>query len=192
MTTSIRIDLRAEARDEAERIRAMKTRPAVALSAPRRSGIPAATLRRTTAAGLHRSTTIFFTRARIADGSGRLVEELVIPVEVNREPGDHAQKVFDRWQRLVRSVCLAEVAKRTTGLAWEYRHGLAQARAREARLVETARTDRAGLVQPGLFDRRAMNDRPPAPDACRQESLNSASSVLVAQQLQFVLLLSIA
>ena len=119
------------------------------------------------------------------------MEELVIPVEVERETGDEALSVFDRWHALVRSVCLAEVAKRITGLAWEYRHGLERARARESQLAEMARADRAGLIQPGLFDRRAMHDQMSVADNERQESLNTASSLLVAQQSEFVLLLSI-
>jgi hypothetical protein len=192
MTTSIKIDLRAEAHSETARIRAIKARPPDAGASRPWSGIPVATLRRTTAAGLHRSTVIFFTRTNIADGSGRLVETLVIPVEVSTEAGSNTQQLFDRWQPLVRSVSLAEVAKRITGLAWEYRHGLARARARESQLAEMARADRAGLVQPGLFDRRAMPDRSPNADCGRQESLNTASSLLVAQQLEFVLLLVIA
>jgi hypothetical protein len=191
MTTSIKIDLRAEAHTEAARIRAIKARPPDAVSSRPWSGIPVATLRRTTAAGLHRSTVTFFTRTQIADGSGRLVEELVIPVEASREAGGDVQVMFERSQPLIRSVCLAEVAKRITSLAWEYRHGLARARARESQLAEMARAERAWPVQPGLFERRVLHDRIAAADSGRQESLNTASSLLVAQQLGFVLLLVI-
>jgi hypothetical protein len=190
MTTSIKIELRLEAEREAARIRATKARPPLAVSARPWSGIPVTTLRKPKAAGLHRSVVIFFTRTNVVDGSGRLVEEIVIPVEVDRQPGEDAQMVFDRWQPLVRSVCLAEVAKRITGLAWEYRHGLARARARESQLAEMVRADRAGLIQPGLFDRRATGHRASPEDSGRQESLSTASSLLVAQQLEFVLLLS--
>ena len=166
-----KIDLRAEANREAARIQLIKTRPPHAAPARSWGDIPTTALRGPTAAGLRRSVAIFFTRTSIADGSGRLVEELLIPVEVDREAGDEARQVFERWQSLVRSVCLAEVAKRITGLAWEYRHGLARASARESHLVEMATAERAGLVQPGLFDRRAMNDRTSLPDRQREESL---------------------
>jgi len=186
-----KIDLGAEAISEAARIQVVKMRPPHEVSAPSWRGIPAAALRGTTAAGLRGPAAIFLTRTSIADGSGRLVEELLIPVEVNRDPGDGAEQVFDRWQALVRSVCLAEVAKRITALAWDYRRGLERARARESRLAELARADRGGLVQPGLFDRRSTNDRSPLLDCQRQESLSAASSLLVAHQLEFVLLLTI-
>ena len=185
-----KIDLQAEAGREAARIQAIKRRPPRAASTRPRCGILAAALRGATAAGLHRQVAIFLTRTSIADGSGRLVEDLLIPVEVDREPGDEAQHVFDCWRALVRSVCLAEVAKRITGLAWEYRHGLERARVRESLLTELAGADTKALVQPGLFDHRAMKDRVPLPDRERQESLNAAS-LLVAHQLEFVLLLTI-
>ena len=184
-------DLRAEAMAEAARICAIKRQPPHAASARSSGGVRTAALRGTTTAGLDRSVAIFLTRTSIADGSGRLVEELLIPVQVDRDPGDEAQRVFDRWQAAVRSVCLAEVAKRMTALAWDYRHGLERAGARESRLAELAGADRAGLVQPGLFDRRSTNDRGVLPDSQRQESLNAASSLLVAHQLEFVLLLTI-
>jgi hypothetical protein len=189
MTPAIKIDLREDARSEAARICAIKARPPNAVSARPRSGIPAATLRRTKAAGLRRCVAIFFTRTTIVDGSGRLVEELLIPVQVERETGGDVQKMFDSWHALVRSVCLVEVAKRVTGLAWEYRHGLERARARESALAAIARADRGGLIQPGLFDRRAIHGRVSIPDDARQESLNSASALLVAQPSEIVLLL---
>ena len=187
----LKIDLRAEAMSEAARIRAVKSEPPHAASTRSSGGIRTAALRGTTAAGLHRSVAIFLARTSIADGSGRLVEELLIPVEVDRDPGDAAPQVFDRWHALVRSVCLAEVAKKMTALAWDYRRGLERARARESRLAELARADGAGLVQPGLFDRRSTNDKDFLPDCQRQESLSAASSLLVAHQLEFVLFLTI-
>jgi hypothetical protein len=191
MTTAIRIDLRADALTEAARVCAIKARPPQTATPRPWRGIPTAALRRTKAAGLRRSVAIFFTRTTIVDGSGRLVEELVTPVEVERETGADAQQVFDRRHALVRSVCLAEVARRITGLAWEYRRGLERARARESQLAEPARADRAGLMQPGLFDRRAMQGRISITDGKRQASLNSASSLLVARQSECVLLLVI-
>jgi len=187
----LKIDLRAEAMSETARIRAIKKQPPQAACARSSGGIRTTTLRGTTAPGLHGSVAIFLTRTSIADGSGRLVEDFLIPVEVDRGPADGAQQVFDRWQALVRSVCLAEVAKRMTALAWEYRRGLECARARESRLAELAGADRAGLVQPGLFDRFSTNDRSPLPDCQRQESLTTASSLLIAHQLEFVLFLTI-
>jgi len=47
------------------------------------------------------------------------------------------------------------------------------------------------LVQPGLFDRRSTSDGGPLPDCQRQESLTTASSLLIAHQLEFVLFLTI-
>lgn len=134
---------------------------------------------------------MFFTRTRIVDGSGRLIEELIIPVEVVRENGGRAQKVFDRWHALVRSVCLAEVATRMTNLAVEYRQGLQRARARESQLADLIDADRDALVQPGLFDRRPMKDQGARPDSGRRESLDIASSLLLAQRSDIVLLITI-
>jgi hypothetical protein len=191
MTPAIKIDLRADALSEAARVCAIKARPPHTATARPWRGIPAAALRGTKAAGLRRSVAIFFTRTTIVDGCGRFVEELLTPVEAEKEAGTDAQEAFDRWHALVRSVCLAEVAKRITGLAWEYRRGLERARARESQLAELARADRAGAIQPGLFDRRAMNERISTTDGQRQQSLNSASSLLVAQQSECVLLLVI-
>jgi len=90
----LRIDLRAEAICEAARIRAIKRQPPQVAFARSSGGIRTAVLRSPTA-GLHRSVAIFLTRTSIADGSGRLVEELLIPVEVDLDPGDGAERVFD-------------------------------------------------------------------------------------------------
>jgi hypothetical protein len=189
---TIKIDLRADADAEAARIRAVKARPADAASTKPSSGIPAAVIRRPMAAGLARHAVIFFTRTRIVDGSGRLVEERVIPVEVSGEIHGQPQKLFERWRALVRSVCLAEVARRMADLASEYRHGLQRARTRESQLADMARADRDALVQPSLFDRRALNDRVAVADDGRPESLATASSLLVAQQSETILLLIIS
>ena len=186
---TITIDLRTEAEAEAARVRAVKARPPAAVSARPLNGIPVTVIRRPTTPGLRRSTAIFFTRTRCVDGSGRLVEERLIPVEVSGDIGGHPQEVFVRGRALVRSVCLAEIAKRLGDLAAEYRHGLERARARESQLAALARADREALVQPGLFDRRTLKHDAAAADHGRPESLASASSLLVAQHTETVLLL---
>jgi hypothetical protein len=132
---------------------------------------------------------IFFTRTRIVDGSGRLVEELLIPVEVDDDIEGPPQQICDRWHSRVRAVCLEEVAGRIANLAQEYRHGLERARIRESQLADIARAHRDALVQPGLFDRRLLDDRMDDPDHERRESLTTASTLLLAQQSETVLLI---
>jgi len=59
---------------------------------------------------------IFFTRTRIVDGAGRMVEELVLPVEVEGDMDGDAQQVCERWNGRVRASCLKEVAGRIAEL----------------------------------------------------------------------------
>ncbi len=188
----MKLELRAEAEADAVRIRANRTNPS-ANSAPFQTGTVALTvLRRPGTGDVIRSGAIFFIRTRVVDGSGRLVENLLIPVEVRivsptlrrrRDIRAHAQEVLDAHQAAVRSVALAEVARRITALAADYGHGLERARARESRLAET---DAHVLVQAGLFDRRHLQnqDRP-----VRFHPMTASSSLLVAQQSEIVLLL---
>jgi hypothetical protein len=192
---TIRVDLRVEAAAEAVRIRALKAQPAaLTRSAPPR-GIRAAVLWRTRC--LHGAAAVFITRTRVVDGSGRLVENFILPIEVRGElslsrssPGHlrlRTQDVFDRYQGAARAACLAAVAARVTSLAADYGRGLARARMRESRLAELAHA-RHALVQPGLFGRQASKDVVPAPGVTR-ESRDQASSVLIAQHSEIVLLL---
>lgn len=163
--------------------------------------VVATTLRRATAAGLHASTAIFFTRTRIVDGSGRLVEDLVVPIEV-RCPSEatrirrcrlpqQLQTLFDGWLGQVRTACLTEVASRITNLASAYGQGLQRARTREAQLLKLANNRRSALVQQGLFDRRGKRQQA-ATSHGRTEAFDAASSLLVAQQSEVVLLLVIS
>ena len=129
------------------------------------------------------------TRTRIVDGSGRLVEELIIPVEVGRDIEGRVQKVCDRWHSSVRAVCLEKIAARLADLARQYRDGLERARTRESQLADIVQPDRNALVQPGLFDRRALHDRVEGPDHERHDALTTASSLLLAQQSETVFLI---
>jgi hypothetical protein len=133
------------------------------------------------------------------DGTGRLVEDLILPIEVRSpqstahtarsETRRQAQKLFERWRAPVRSVCLSEVARRTTDLAAEYGRGFQRARARESYLTELANADGDRLVQPGLFNRRATKGRFSLEHHGREEALQSAASLLIAQASETVLLL---
>jgi hypothetical protein len=189
---TIKLNLRAEAEAEAARIRAITTRPAADGTAWRLNGVAATVLRRATTAGLNRPAAIFFTRTRIADGTGRLVEDLVVPIEVRGcDVALQTQTLFERFHPLIRSACLHEVARRITDLASEYGRGLERACTRESQLARLAGTDRTALIQPGLFDGRAMKDRAPFEHDGRKEALDLASSLLVAQPSETVLLLVI-
>ena len=190
-TAPIRIDLRAEAACEAARIQALRARTPVAAPARMRDGIPACTLRRPRTPGLHRSVVIFFVRTSIVDGTGRLVEELITAVEVDRETRSDVKTLFKRWRMLARSVCLVEVARRIAVLTEEYKPALKRARVRELQLAETAAAGRAAMAQPGLFGRRANPDRTPAQNDGREDSLNAAGSLLLARRSSIVLVLAI-
>jgi hypothetical protein len=127
---------------------------------------------------------------RIVDGSGRLVEDLIIPIEVRfRQPGPQPRTLFEHCHALIRSACLTEVARRITALASEYGRGLERARSREAHLAQLAEADKAALIQPGLFDGRAVKERVAVQHDFRKAALDNASSLLVAQQSEAVLLL---
>ena len=76
-----------------------------------------------------------------------------------------------------------------TDLAVEYGRGFERARARESYLMELANADGDTLVQPGLFDRRATNGRFSLEHHGREEALQSATSLLIAQASETVLLL---
>jgi hypothetical protein len=141
------------------------------------------------AGGLHRHVAIFVTRTRVVDGSGRLVEELIIPVQVGRDIEGRVQDVCDRWHSRVLAVCLETIAARLADLARQYRDGLERARSRESQLAGIVRSDRSALVQPGLFDRRALQDRVEAPDHERQDALTTAFSLLLAQPPETILLI---
>ena len=66
-----------------------------------------------------------------------------------------------------------------------------RARARESQIAELTEAERDALIQPGLFDRRVTNDRATAAESQRRPSLDTASSLLVAQSSETVLLLVI-
>jgi hypothetical protein len=206
----IKVDLRATAEIEADRIRSLKAK-AGADSAPLHSGGGVFTvLRRSSASSLIRSAAVFFTRTRLVDGTGRLVEDLMVPVEVRATPhaalrkrrdiGLHARKVFAAYHAAVRTVALAEVARRISVLATDYGRGLERARERESRLAELAANHAPERVQAGLFDRRALQDRDRSvhfhaamsnQHRQRRQALDASCSLIIAQQSEIVLLLII-
>jgi hypothetical protein len=132
---------------------------------------------------------IFFARTRIVDGSGRLVEDLMVAVRVCSDIEGPAQQVLDRCHARVRAVCLREVAARIGDLARLYRDGFTRVRMRETWIAEDVHVRRNVLVQPGLFEQRALHNRVPAVEPHRQQSLIAASSLLLAQPPEILLLL---
>jgi hypothetical protein len=196
----ITTNLRADAEAEAVRLQAVRTKAAESSARFLPRGIVCATLWRPRPGRLLRTGAIFFVRTRIVDGRGRLVEDLMVPLEF-RSAGLRAQALLDACHAAVRSAALAEVARRIRALAKEYGRGLQRARDRERRLMAVVENRVSERVQAGLFDHRAEQDHDRSErlrttvsneHRDRQEALDASMSLLIAQHSETVLLLIIA
>jgi hypothetical protein len=124
---------------------------------------------------------IWFVLVRIVNGAGRLIEEAVVPVAtpehqsrrerarrvVKRALASHARHVIDFVTSIARD--------RARALTRECGQWTSRALLRERRLRDAAAGEAGTLIQPGLFDKRAIRnqevitriDRPPStPRAC--------------------------
>jgi hypothetical protein len=194
---TIAVNLEAAARVETERISQARVRAAFPPELPSHGDVVALTLRKPVD-HLVPCTVLVFMRTRVVDGSGRLIEDFLIPLQIRCSPsalrrmrGVHrwAQKLLDACLPSARSTALAEVAVRIDHLAAEYGRGLSRARAREAELGTLIEADRQALIQPGLFDRRGLGTGPSVQTDGRRQTLDNAASLLVAQQSEATLLL---
>ena len=112
---------------------------------------------------------IFFFRIRVATASGRLLEERLVPIRLplpgiprfrrRKEVRALAEAIVERCGADV----LCEASAHALGLARSPGHGadpsLAAAIRRERALLANVASDRASLVQAGLFDNRALKEK---------------------------------
>lgn len=169
--------LRSDAEAEAERLRAVRSTPAFLRN--RRpgtfpQGVPIAdhvsvtTIRRSKRRPLNTSGAIFFGRVNVVDASGRVLEELLVPVQVEFRASIHgkrrndlrrdAQDIHDRCQPAVVEAVREHVSTRLTNISDQSGHGLARSMRREGHLARLLADEVPALVQAGLFDRRALNE----------------------------------
>jgi superfamily II DNA/RNA helicase len=120
------------------------------------------------------SRTLWFFHARIVNGSGRLVEELLLPVQLPASTADLSgvcssppkprdvtalvDQLFIRFRGAVTSAAQMHVERRALEIAGESRAWVGRAIARERRLSELLATDDA-LFQAGLFETRSLKHR---------------------------------
>jgi hypothetical protein len=182
----LQIDLRIAAEAEAIRIRSARADRANGPTSDRhcseaRGRVLTGEIRRPKGSDLAGSA-IFLTRTRVVDGRGRLIEDVIVPVRVTNPLRSNSNS-------LVRSVALAEVAKRLSWIASEHRQSLQRAHQREAHIATIAALHHAAPLQPGLFESRTRKPATLIFDDDRKQALESAALLLVAQQSEIVLLL---
>jgi hypothetical protein len=169
--------LRSDAEAEAERLRAVRLTSAFFRN--RRpgtfpQGVPVAdqvcvtTIRRSKRGPLNTSGAIFFGRVNVVDASGRVLEDLLVPVQVEFRASIHgkrrgdlkreAQEIHDRCQPAVIGALREHISTRLTNISDQSGHGLARALRREGHLARLLADEMPALVQAGLFDRRAVNE----------------------------------
>jgi superfamily II DNA or RNA helicase len=116
---------------------------------------------------------IWFMRARIVNGAGRLVEETLVPVLLPshrlagpadgghihsrpREVRAYAERLIARFEPAVTALVRQQIALRVTRIAEESAGCIARALERERHMAKSVADDRFSLVQAGLFDNRAL------------------------------------
>ena len=159
------------------------------------------------------SSTFWFFQARILNGSGRLVEELLLPVQLpvstadlsdigssrpkRRDVTALADHLVERFRGVVASTAQTHVERRAVEIARESRAWVGRAIARERRLSQLVAADDA-LFQAGLFETRSLKHRENIrterqrlveESACRTGYLELDAVTSLAQQPELVLLL---
>jgi hypothetical protein len=172
--------LRDEAEAEARRLRAARTRPAATPPTTALGDVGATTLRTSPRNVLHDTAAIFFVRVRIVDGSSRLLEDVMVPVQLRLPLADRATRrsdVRDKAQLLIgrhgpaaMAAAGTHLAVRLAEISRQYGRGLERADRRERWLGRIMNHDGHRLVQTGLFDRRALKDL----DAVRYRELRAS------------------
>jgi hypothetical protein len=139
--------------------------------------VGATTLRPSPHSVLRETAAIFFVRVRIIDGSGRLLEDVMVPVQLRLPLADRAARrsdVRDTAQLLIvrdgaaaMAAARRDLAVRLAELSRQYGRGLERAERRERWLGRIVSHDGHHLVQAGLFDRRSLRNL----DAVRDREL---------------------
>jgi hypothetical protein len=120
------------------------------------------------------SLAFWFFHARIVNGSGRLIEEVLLPIQLpmstadlsgvcasqpkRRDVSALAEQLIDRFRAAVTSAARSHIERRVAEIAGESRAWVTRALARERRLSRLVATDDA-LFQAGLFETRLAKHR---------------------------------
>jgi hypothetical protein len=174
--------------------------------------VMATTVCTTRVSPLDRAGIIFIVAIRIVDGSSRILEQWLLPLQIVDPPELGNRKLrrrqvtaaigslIDRHAEAVRAAALIEVTKRVSALGISVAGSTALAQRREAALLKRILAERQPLVQLGLFDRRLLRQRQSElqleehleiEHRRRLNELNSARTLLIAQPLQIALVLLI-
>jgi hypothetical protein len=200
--------LRSDAEAEAETLRALRSTAACSHAVPITDQVSLTTIRRSKQGPLGDSGAIFFARVKIVDASGRVLEDLLVPVRVKfralirgkrrRDVRRDGQDIHDRHQPAVVAAVREHVSTRLTNISNQYGSGLARSMRREEHLARLLAGEIPALVQPGLFDRRAVKERESArsdettashESDARRRALQSALHGITMREPDIVLLL---
>jgi len=183
---TLSIDLRQEAILESERIRKLRA-VREPLIAPDTSSAVLATVMRTVHGHGRCSAAVFITRTPITDAIGRVIEDLLLAIEVRISATRwRPEQVFSHCQPVVRAACLVEVARRIDSLANRYRNSRDQPRQRDDAVAKRLQAQKRAAFQPGLFGRRGVDGD--QTDAQADPGVERPS-MLVARETQTILLL---
>jgi hypothetical protein len=168
MMTQI-LALRSDAEEEAETLRAVRSISASGPTAPVTDRVCTTMVRRLKRGPLGHSGAIFFGSVKIVDASGRVLEDLLVPVQVKfrarlhgkrrRDVCRDGQEIYDRHQPAVVEAVREHVSRRLMNISDKYGCGLARLMRREDHLARLLGDETPALVQAGLFDRRAVKER---------------------------------
>ncbi len=211
---SLVADLKNEAETEASRLCELKRATLVSHRDEGRLAVCVRRSRQFTQSPFTQSpSAIWFYRARIVNGCGRLVEELLLPVHLplaqsgvvdacalkrrRRDIRATADNTVERFREAVASVVRRHVEQRAAQIAAASREWVTRALARERQLALVVGADTA-LFQAGLFDARSIKQREDL-HAQQQQFMEEAASrighleldavVSIAQAPELVLLL---
>jgi hypothetical protein len=162
------LTLRSDAEAEAAALRAVRSASTSSPTSLIPDQVPVTAIRASKQGPLTSSGAIFLVRVKIADASGRVLEEPLVPVQLKCPALVHGKKrrdvrragqgIHDRHQPVVVAAVAAHVSSRLTSLFDRYGSELARSMRREAHLARLAASEVPVLVQAGLFDRRAVKE----------------------------------
>lgn len=205
---TITLKLRSDAEAEASRLRAARSGSAAATSRDDGGDISVTELAPSRNGALREGGAIFFVRARSVAATGRLLETVLVPVQVSSDflnrrsrrsvVRSRAQRLIERCEAAVIAAAREHMAARMAETSRQYGRGLERAATRERRIGEILARGEHQFVQAGLFDRRSLKDRDAAltresaatgDSDTRRRSLESEVSGIASQDLRLVLLL---
>jgi superfamily II DNA/RNA helicase len=187
---TVRVGLQKESEAEAARLRTTKA-PTAQTASIEEERIPVTTVRLTAstraAAGLpthHREPSIiWFVRAGIVNGAGRLADDMLFPVWMPLHVGPHAKRrrdvralaeqIVQQHGATVMGLVRQRAAERSRDIQSQTAEWVMRTLRRERELSKIAAADAAALIQAGLFDTRALKQHE---DAERQRRVIAEES----------------